>query len=334
MRRIPVYEPMLKGNEKKYLQQAIDNGWVSGNGPFVKRFEEAFAKYMGVRYAVAVCNGTAALETMLWAYKDRYTCMEVTNSTIISCAIALKRLYKAPIFVDIELDDGCARHSNWDSLVVHSFGNYCKPPKAFYFYLEDRSQYWAKRPVKHAACYSLYSNKLITAGEGGVIITNSVEASSRMQRYRDLCHTKERFVHSDLAYNFRMSNVCGAIALAQLEQIETFVEQRRRVHRLFKERLKAEYRVVNGNADVPWMTLVEVPEGAERGVRWLGDNRIEARRFFSPSHRQKPLLTVQVLPNSDYAWKHWLYLPSSPKLTAKEVSRICRCLGNMPSTMT
>src|SRR5512141_913458 len=105
MSHIPVNEPLLDGNEKKYLMECIDTGWISSEGPFVKKFEDAFASFTGVRYGVAVCNGTAALETALHglgiAEGDEVI---MPSFTIISCAIACIRLGARPVLVDIEPD--------------------------------------------------------------------------------------------------------------------------------------------------------------------------------------------------------------------------------------
>lgn len=320
--KIPVYRPVLKGNEKRYLCEAIDEGMVSGSGRFVKRFEEAFAKWAGTKYAVAVCNGTAALETMLWAYHPRF--MFLTTSTIISCAIAMKRIDAYPLFLDISLEDGCmvAEERNANYLLVHSFGNEAKARGKFV--LEDRSQFWEKKSVKTAACYSLYANKLITAGEGGVIVTNDRDRYKLMRSYRDLCHTKTRFRHDELGYNFRMSNLQAAVALAQLEKIDWLKMNIHRLEALYWRSLGI--RRINQDASTPWMTLVEVKKDAGRVVKAMAERGIECRRFFYPLHRQKPLATSQYLPNSDYAWKHWLYLPSSPDLLKREVDYVCRNL--------
>ncbi len=326
MFKIAVYNPLFAGNEKKYLAQAIDANWISG-GPFVRRFEEAFASYMGTKYAVAVCNGTAALETMIQAYALGYLAM--STSTIISCPIAVERSGFIPVFRDISLTTGCMKENNiaMDILKVHSFGNECKTKNAK-FTLEDRSQYWTKKPVKTSACYSLYANKLITCGEGGIIITNDKGAYERMKGYRNLCHTQVRFVHDGIGYNFRMTDLQGAVALAQLEQIERFIELRLKVHRWYQKKLPLKCRLINYSAKIPWMTLIETPKFARNVQLELYNIGIETRRFFYPLHRQKDFATGQILPNSDFAWDYWLYLPSGLSLKEKEIDYICKALSN------
>ena len=329
--KVNLFEPILEGNEKKYLNQCIDEGWVSGGGRFVDEFEEKFAEYMGADYAVAVNSGIGALETMIWAYKPNYLAM--TNSTIISCPIATHRAGCIPSFNDIELIEGCMKGSSWRSaLLVHSFGNYCIKPENVDFYLEDRSQYWTKSHVETAAAYSLYTNKLITAGEGGVVITNDRKIYEKMRSYRDLCHSKERFVHYDMGYNFRMSNMQAAVALAQLEQIDKFICKRRVNAKRLALRLPKGVYFINGGADIPWMHLVETKIPAKQAVEYLHNKGIECRRFFSPLNRQRAFKSSGSFPNSEKAWKYWFYLPSSPGLKMKEIEWIVKSLESMVST--
>jgi len=326
--KIPVYKPLLAGNEKKYLAECIDSGWVSGSGPFVERFEKAFAEYMGTKYAVAVCNGTVALETMLWAYKT--DTIGMTASTIISCYIAALRTKHNVVFSDISLVDSCMKESVCSNeLIVHSFGNECKGKG-----LEDRSQFWERKPVKFAAAYSLYSNKLITAGEGGVIITNEQGASSKMRKYRDLCHSKQRFVHTNLGQNYRMSNLNAAVALAQLEQIDHLIATRQYTHKLYTEvYLPSTVRCVNRDAPIPWMTLIDCGVSAKEVQSEMSTRGIETRRFFYPLPLQKPIAYPGEFPNAIKAWEEWIYLPSYPGLINNNIQLICKALKDSIETV-
>ena len=326
MIRIPVYEPLLKGNEKRYLNKAISSGWVSSDGYFVQKFEEEFAKWSGNKYAVAVCNGTAALETGLFALDIKYKSIEIPDWTIISCYLAPFRLG-----FEIHFRDRCLkqyiRHHSYSIMMVHSFGHY-QNIETNAPLLEDCSQYWQPFKVKDVACYSLYANKLITSGEGGIIITNKKEIYQRAKVYRNLCHSKERFVHNDIGYNFRMSNLQGAVALAQLEQIDKFTEIKQKNRGLYKRYLPDTIEILF-DVPVPWMYLIETKYDAGKMVKKLAEKDIDCRRFFYPLHRQpcfKNKYEYLDFPNSDYAWRHWFYLPSGLTLTEKQIIYICKTL--------
>lgn len=327
--KIPVYEPILnQGNEGKYLQQCIDTNWVSSDGYFVQKFEEEFAKWSGNKYAVAVCNGTAALETAIWAsnaYKHRFIWLH--PSTIISCAIALLRLGNELKF----FEKNFYFLSDEPLMRCHLFGRFERGENSRSIIIDDASQYWQPFKVKDVACYSLYANKLITSGEGGIIVTNKKETYDRAKSYRNLCHSEERFVHNEIGYNFRMSNLQGAVALAQLEQIGKFIEIKQKNRDLYLKYLPEKARPLF-NVDVPWMYIIETPFDAGKMVKKLTEKGIGCRRFFYPLHRQ-PCFNGKYehlnFPDADYAWNYQFYLPSGLTLTEKEIEYICKTLGSM-----
>ena len=326
---IPVYEPLLDGNEKKYLQQCINSGWLSSEGYFVQKFEEEFAKWSGNKYAVAVCNGTATLETAIWSMGITSGKTALCTSTIISCALAILRTGGEPLFFDNN-DMTIAKGKNITALMnTHLFGHFFKS-SANIPIIDDASQYWKPFQVKDAACYSLYANKIITSGEGGILVTNKKEIYERARSYRNLCHSKERFVHNDLGYNFRMSNLQAAVALAQLEQIDRFTEIKQRNRDLYLKYLPEKVTPLF-NVEVPWMYLIGTSFDAGKIIRKLAEKGIDCRRFFYPLHKQpcfKGKYEHLHLPNSEYAWKYWFYLPSGLTLTEKQIKYISECLKN------
>lgn len=338
MKIIPVYTPLFLGNERKYLQKCIDSGWVSSDGYFVQKFEEEFAKWSGNKYAMTVCNGTAALETAIWSIKTTKYIYVPTN-TIISCALAVLRNNKIPIFYYNNLLYSSLFDMNANSLLkchpllrCHLFGYFNNTP-TITTTIDDASQYWKPFKVKDVACYSLYANKLITSGEGGIIVTNRKEIYERAKLYRNLCHSNERFIHNDIGYNFRMSNLQGAVALAQLEQIDKFTEIKQQNRDLYKKYLPNNVKFL-ADVEVPWMYLIETKFDARKVINKLKEKSIDCRRFFYPLHRQ-PCFNGKYeylnFPNSDYAWKYWLYLPSGLTLKEWEIKYICKSLGDILS---
>lgn len=330
---IPVYSALLDGNEKQYLSRAITSGWVSSDGFYVQLLEEAFAKWTGNDYAVAVNSGTAALETALWACGVRGGRVTLTTSTIISCAIAILRVGAEPDFQDIYLHGFYGKSLAEAIMPVHLFGHY-QEAQQDKLLVEDCSQYWTPFRVKDVACYSLYANKLITAGEGGIIVTNKKEIYDRARAYRNLCHSEERFIHNEIGYNFRMSHMQAAVALAQLEQIDRFVDIKRRNKEIYLQYLPQEATPLF-DVDVPWMYLIKTPLRAEIVVKKLKEAGIDSRRFFYPLHKQpcfKGKYEHLHLPSSEIAWDRWLYLPSGLTLTKEEIQQICLSLKNILST--
>ncbi len=330
--KIPVYEPLFQGNEKKYLQKCIDSGWVSSDGYFVQKFEEEFAKWSGNKYAIAVCNGTAALETACYSTKVIGEFVLMPVYTIISCMLAILRLRNQPEFYE-----SSKRPKNCSEPVMrcHLFGRFDNQ-KTKGIVIDDVSQYWKPFKVQDVACYSLYANKLITSGEGGLVVTNKKEVYERAKSYRNLCHSKKRFVHNDLGFNYRMSNLQAAVALAQLEQIDKFIDIKRKNRDLYVKYLPDNIDVLF-NVEVPWMYLIETKIDAGLMVNKLKQKGIDCRRFFYPLHRQpcfKGEYEHLFFPASDYAWKHFFYLPSGLTLTERQVKYICDSLKSILNTTT
>lgn len=267
---IPVNEPLLTGNEKKYLAECIDTGWVSSEGPFVGRFEEGLARMVGRRHGIAVCNGTAALEAAVAALGlQPGEEVMMPAFTIISCALAVIRCGGVPVLVDSDpttwnmdvekLKDKIAFEIEKKGnrkikaiMVVHIYGL----PVDMDPVLEIAQKYGLKviedaaevhgQTYKGRACgsfgdlsvFSFYPNKHITTGEGGMVLTDDDILAERCRSLRNLCFQPEkRFVHEEPGYNFRMSNLQAALGVAQLERLPEFVERKRRMGRRYSEKL-------------------------------------------------------------------------------------------------
>lgn len=318
--KIPVYSPLFIGNEKKYLMQCINKGWISSSGYFVQKFEEEFAKWSGNRYAVAVCNGTAALEVAIWS-SDIKKHIAVPNSTIISCWLAPQRIGKTTTLYQNYLTQNGEIDGNL--LRCHLFG-YFNKLKATGITIDDSSQYWKPFRVKDIACYSLYANKLITSGEGGIIVTNNKKYCELAKSYRNLCHSNKRFIHWNMGYNFRMSNIQAAVALAQLENIDKFVEIKQKNRDLYMKYLPSP-AISLFNVEIPWMYLIKV-RNAKKVVEKMTNRGIECRRFFYPLGKQKFIFSD--IDNSEAInfWNTLLYLPSGLTLTKEQIKYICLTL--------
>jgi perosamine synthetase len=368
----PVNEPVFCGNEKKYLVECIDSGWISSEGPFVKRFEHEFADYINTGHGIAVSSGTAALETALYALGIEPGDEVIMPAfTIISCALACLRLGAIPVLVDIDPDIWTMDVSLVESRItkktrvvmpVHIYGHPVNMDELFvlkekngFSILEDSAEvhgaeYLSKyRGNKWFRCGSLgdisatsfYANKIITTGEGGMVLTNDENYAERARSYRNLAFARDkRFYHTDYGYNFRMTNMQAAIGIAQLEQVEKFIELKRQVAGFYKKHLSdvagIKFMIVKDWArSVFWMCCVMLDEKtgltADTMIDALKKYNIQSRPFFSGLHSQPVLLdrglfTNEYYPNTDYAARYGFYLPSSINLEDNDVQTIVDAL--------
>ena len=356
---IPVNRPLLDGNEKKYLDECIESGWISAEGPFVKKFEAGFAQLMGCAYGVAVCNGSVAIEVALAALQigpgDEVI---LPTFTIISCASAIVRAGAIPVVVDCQPDtwnlDPALVAAKITSrtkaiMVVHIFGLPVDMDsivelarKHGLFIIEDAAeqhgQTYKGRPVGSLgdiATVSFYPNKHITTGEGGMVLTNDKALADRSRALRNLCFDPERrFIHEELGWNFRMSNVQAAVGVAQLERIAEILTKKRAIGRWYNERLKDHPLLqlpVERTAyaeNIYWVYGIvlddQVPFDASAAIARLKVNGVDSRHFFWPMHEQpvlqkRGLFTNEHCPHAERIARRGLYLPSGIGLTQDEV---------------
>lgn len=365
---ILVNEPLLNGNEKKYLNECIDTGWVSSEGPFVKQFEDAFAEYIGVKHGVAVANGTASLETALYAAGIGEGDEVIMPAfTIISCALACLRLGIKPVLVDIEpetwnMDTNLIEAKITDKtkavMPVHIYGHpvdmdpvIALAEKYNLKIIEDAAEvhgaeYKGRKcgSMSTASSFSFYANKLVTTGEGGMVLTDDDEVAERARNYRNLCFKPaERFVHDELGYNFRMTNLQAAVGLAQVERLEQIVEFKRSMGKYYEEKL-SEIKGIRFQSEKPWaktvywMYSIELDESlgmdAKDVMEELKKYKIGTRPFFRGLHEQKALndrglFIGESYPVTEHAFKYGFYLPSGMTLTKEQVDTVCETLKNI-----
>jgi len=367
MKNYPVNEPLLDGNEIKYLTECINSGWLSSEGPFVERFENAFAAFCDRKYGIAVANGTAALEVALYAAGlEKGDEVILPSFTIISCAIACVRLGLKPVLVDIDpltwnmdVNQIADKITNRTKAImpVHIYGHPVDMDPVFDLaekhclrIIEDAAEvqgaeYYSRRRNRWLKCAnmsdvastSFYANKIITTGEGGMVVTNDKTIADRAKSYRNLCFRPEqRFFHTELGYNFRMSNLQAAVGLAQVEQIERFISIKRR----FGEYYRTKFSKVPGLRFMPemqwarsvyWMYSIELDPAneitANEMMARLKKHNVGTRPFFMGLHNQPALHDLGLFkgesyPRTDHAYKWGLYLPSGMTLTEQMVDEV------------
>lgn len=358
---IPVNEPLLNGREKALLMECIDTGWVSSDGPFVREFEQTFAKYVGVSDGFAVCNGTAALETALYAAGIGSGDEVIMPSfTIISCFVAAIRLGAVPVLVDVEpetwgMDVGqiASRITPRTKAImpIHMYGHPVDMDPVLELarahklrVIEDAAEvhgaeYKGRKcgGLGDVSAWSFYANKIINTGEGGMVLTSDPEIAQRAASYRNLGFRPERrFYHTELGYNFRMTNLQAALGVAQMERIEEFVAIKRRLGVRYRERLGTipglRLQVEKPWAKcVYWMYCVEIDPAlgfsADEAQKALAAKGIGTRPFFLGLHEQPiahdlGLFTGERYPVTERIARQGFYLPSGLTLTEGQVDEV------------
>lgn len=347
---IPVNEPLLDGNEKKYLIECIESGWISSEGPFVKLFEEKFAARVGRKHGIAVTNGTAAIDAAVDALGvgpgDEVI---LPTFTIISCITQIVRSGATPVLVDSDpvtwnMDVGQIESKitarTKAIMVVHIYGL----PVDMNPVLAIAKQY-GLRIIEDAAemhgqsyrgqpcgsfgdisTFSFYPNKHITTGEGGMIVTDDDELAETCRSLRNLCfQPKRRFVHNRLGWNLRMTNMQAALGLAQLERLDDFVTRKRSMGARYTELLadvnclqlpleKTDYA-----DNIYWVYGVVIDSNsginAEVAMKRLAAKGIGTRPFFFPMHQQPVLRKMglfsnEIYPVAENISEQGFYLPS------------------------
>ncbi len=363
---IPVNEPLLEGNEEKYLVECIRSGWISSEGPFVKEFENKFSRQVNRMHGIAVSNGTAALDIAIEALGigpgDEVI---VPTFTIISCIGQIIRSGAKPILVDSDPDtwnmDVRQVESKISShtkaiMIVHIYGL----PVDIDPLLELAKQYNLKviedaaeahgQTYKGKSCgsfgdistFSFYPNKHVTTGEGGMTVTNDDDLAEHCRSLRNLCFQPEkRFVHERLGWNYRMTNIQAALGIAQLEQLSKFTTIKRQMGKKYAEQLgdidtlQLPLPSTSYADNIYWVFGLVLEESsacdAEMAMKQLAAKKVGTRPFFCPMHQQ-PVLNKMGLfrgesyPVADRLYKQGFYIPSGMALTDEQIYRTCTAI--------
>jgi perosamine synthetase len=361
---IPVNEPRLEGRELEYVTECLTTGWISSAGRFLGEFEEDWARYCDRRFGVAVCNGTVALQLAVAALNlDPGDEVIMPAFTIISCAMAVVYQGGIPVLVDADPQTWCMDASQVAARItprtraimpVHIYGHPVEMDPLLDLaerhglaIIEDAAeahgaQYLSSRGSAQwrrcgsfgdLSCFSFYANKLVTSGEGGMVVTDDEALAKRLRLLRNLGFgSGRRFLHDELGFNFRMTNVQAAIGKAQVERIDDTVDQKRRIGQ----------RYVEGLASLPGIRL-QVERPWARSVWWMNglvlDKQsshtaaslaqaltalgVETRPFFlgmdrQPALRERGLFDGEDYPVTDELAEMGLYLPSGVGLTGEQ----------------
>jgi perosamine synthetase len=359
---VPVNAPLVDGRERALLLECIDSGWISSEGPFVAQFEEAFARRVGRKFGIAVANGSGALDIAVAALGlgpgDEVV---MPSFTIISPAASVVRAGATPVVVDSDpltwnMDvDAVAAHITPRTraiLVVHIYGLPVDMDPVLRLaerhglaIIEDAAemhgQTYHGRPCGSfgaLSTFSFYPNKHVTTGEGGMVVTDDRQLAERCGSLRNLCfQPARRFVHEELGWNYRMTNLQAALGLAQLERLDEFVRRKRAMGRRYTQLL----------AGLDWLQLPlastdyadniywvyglllhgAVPCDAGAAIRRLAQAGIGTRPFFWPMHEQPVLRRLGLFggvhcPNAERLARRGFYIPSGLALTGTQIERV------------
>jgi perosamine synthetase len=367
---IPVNEPALGEKELEYAAECIRTGWISSAGAFIERFESEWAAFCGMRYGVAVSNGTVALQVAV-------DCLDLApgdevimpSFTIISCAQAVTQAKGVPVLVDSDPRTWCMDVSQVADRVtprtravmpVHIYGHPVDmdplldlAEKHGLTIIEDAAEvhggeYLSRRgaaPVwrrcggmSDLSTFSFYANKLITTGEGGMILANEPRLADRARSLRNLCFRPERrFYHTELGYNCRMTNLQAALGVAQIQRMDQIIARKRWMGAAYTERL-AGIAGLQLPVEEPWARQVYWMYGllldesagydAVSFARRLHDEGVETRPFFlgmheQPVFQQMGLFLGEHYPVAERLARQGLYLPSGLGLTEQQLEEVC-----------
>jgi perosamine synthetase len=367
---IPVNQPLLDGNEKRYLNECIDTGWISSEGPFIKQFEQLVAIRMQRQHAVAVTNGTAAIDVVIEALGigpgDEVI---MPTFTIISCIAQIVRNGAIPVLVDCDPLTWNMDVSQIEAnitprtkaiMVVHIYGVPVDIDPVLDICLrhglkliEDAAELIGQTyrglpcgSFGDVSTLSFYPNKHITTGEGGMIMTNDPVLAENLRELRNLCFKPpRRFVHERLGWNMRMTNLQAALGVAQMERLDQFLTKKRRIGAQYNELLgglpgiQLPVPQTDFAENIYWVYGIVIDEtlgDAEGVIDRLASVGIGARPFFYPMHQQPVLLKMGLFsgasfPNAERLYRQGLYLPSGLSLTDDQIIKVAQLVRKVLS---
>jgi perosamine synthetase len=309
--------PDLSGNELAYVSECVRSTWVSSLGPFVSEFEARVAEFAGARHAISTCNGTVALHLALSALgigpDDEVI---VPSLTYVASANAVRYCGATPVFADVDPQTWCIAPASVERLLtprtrailpVHLYGQPCDMEALGAIarshqlgVVEDAAEALGAqhggRPVGalgDVGTFSFFGNKIVTTGEGGMVLTNDDLLAQRLRLLRNQgMDTGRRYWHPVLGYNYRMTNVAAALGVAQMERVGQFLADRRQIADWYHERLRGVERLVlpreaPGTRHVFWLYSLLVAQAQERDalMEGLAERGVETRPFFYPIHQ-------------------------------------------------
>jgi perosamine synthetase len=362
-KKIPVFDIALGEIEKKYIKDCVDTSFI-GQGPYVKKLEEKFSKFVECKYGYTTTSGTTALHlacASLGIKKDDQVL--VSSSTNMACAFSIDYCGAIPIPIDIEKEtwqmdvkkiEAKINDKTKAIMVVHLFGHPVDMDPVIELaqkynlkIIEDCAEahgveYKGKKvgSIGDIGTFSFFANKTITCGEGGMVVTNSPEIAEKARSLKNLSYGKKnKFMHEDIGFNYRLPNISAALGLGQFENIEKVFKEKERIYNRYKKNLQ----------NVKGINIPVVREWVSKYIMWvfniylddkfsvtrdeltkkLKEKNIDTRDAFVPINKQQVLIDKYKLfsandcPNANYIMENGLYLPSGNTITNEEIDYVC-----------
>jgi len=368
---IPVNEPLIAKNAKKYVTDCIKTGWISSGGKYIQTFEDNFAKFLDVNYATTTTSGTASLHLALAALDiGKGDEVILPDHTIISCALSVVYTGATPVLVDVDKRTGNMDPAEIEKkitkrtkaiMVVHLFGHPADidpilslAKKYKLTVIEDAAQahgaeYKGKKvgSIGDIACFSFYGNKIITTGEGGMVVTNNKKLHEKVRLLKNLAHSiKRRFFHEEIGFNYRMTNMQAALGVAQLEEIEKYIRKKRSIAALYTKGLSSIPYLELPKEDpwtknVYWMYAITLnsksPISKDKLRQRLESLGVDTRDFFFPLHKQPAFRRLGLFKGEKYPVSVSLsnrgfYIPSGLALTKKQINTVIEAVKKVFTT--
>lgn len=362
MPRIPVAAPVLDGRETEYVMECMQTSWISSNGRFIGAFEEAFARFIGVKHAIATNNGTTALHLALvgLGLKSGDEVI-VPTLTYIASANAVRYCGATPVFVDsdphtfnIDPADVAAKITPRTKgiMPVHLYGQSADmdpllalAKKYDLFVLEDAAEAIGAKykgrtvgSIGNCATFSFFGNKIVTTGEGGMVTTDDDELAMRLRILRGQgMDPQRRYWFPVVGYNYRMTNVAAAIGLGQMERVEHHLSIRRSIGEAYNQKLaKLHNKIVPPKVEswadhVYWMYTIllgdTVASSRDEVMARMDAQGIETRPIFYPMHIMPPYFEESACyPGADHASTRGINLPTHGLLSEQDIDRVVAAL--------
>ena len=350
---IPVYQPHLGGREKEYVNQCLDSTWISSKGEFISRFESGFADYIGAKHTTTVCNGTVAIHLALEALGiGQGDEVIVPSLTYVASVNTIIQAGATPVFVDslenswqIDPEDTKRKITPKTKAImaVHLYGLPCDMDALLaickehdLLLIEDCAEAFGTQykgeyagTFGDIATFSFFGNKTITTGEGGMVVAKNKSVLEKAYHLKNQGVSSEReYWHDTVAYNYRMTNICAAIGLAQLEQADEILAKKRQIAQWYKGGLtNLPLKTHNELPDTVhsfWMCSIAVDDASNRQPlrEHLKQKGIETRPLFYPAHTLPHCAAGQSFPIAESLGARGINLPSYPDLTQSDVEKI------------
>lgn len=359
---IKVYQPKITNEDITYVTDTLKKGWLSGNTPIIKEFEEALSNYLGVKYVSSCSSGTAALHLSLLGLGIGPGDEVIMPSlSYIATANAVSYVGAIPVFIDVDsstwqmdpqLIERKITKNTKAIMPVHLYGgvpDLTSIQKIANKYtlkiVHDSAEALGSKfdnkystNFKDVSILSFFPNKVITTGEGGAVCTNNKNLYETIEKFKSQSlKGSVEYLHSDIGYNYRMSSMSASLGFPQIKRIDDYVSKKRKLYEEYKSELEPigfEFQNFNSESESSyWLIATKVPKNMSRNnlKKHLFSNQVETRNIFIPLHLQPPykhLLNSDSFKSSVDISRRGICLPSSPDLSKKEFKLVINTIKN------